>query len=522
MTETQTPNPDCPECGGTGFVPPFMDQCACPVGFLAAVDATAEAFAAERIPARGTMTSVLRDDGTVGTQVWTGTAWVPVGTEALTPAEYHAKYPTRPPMAADVAAAIDELADEADAWDVAESFIAADEAEAAALAAAAADVDEVDAEAEFEVVHTIDVVNQTVAATIADEIIDHYGEDAIVAAVEAVADDDGEADLGDVLEAVERAKPKTSKDTFAALVDACEAIPTPVKHDGCPDCAGMGYTEPDDPTISVECVTCRGTGLHPSRLAPAPKVKVKTAHTMSPPQDVLLTRLLAERDPANAVVAAIITELATCTVDKKRASKLIDFLMKIPADPARKADRPNNYDGACKDCGGQVEAQAGVIRKDTATGRWVTHHKPGECLSAEAKAALEADRVTEPGLYRRVMLDPVKTDVFRVRKARTSDRLYGEKVCPYPDGTVAFAYNGKAMSFLRSSDKLTWQEARDFGCAYGACIACGRTLSDARSLVQGYGNTCAGHYRWPTVTIKQAEAIIAGSLTWEDVVSIGL
>ena len=75
------------------------------------------------------------------------------------------------------------------------------------------------------------------------------------------------------------------------------------------------------------------------------------------------------------------------------------------------------------------------------------------------------------------------------------------------------------MAWLRRSDKLTWAEARDFGAAFGACVACGRTLSDARSLVQGYGATCAKKYLWPTVTAKQAEAIIEGDLTWDDVIA---
>jgi hypothetical protein len=77
------------------------------------------------------------------------------------------------------------------------------------------------------------------------------------------------------------------------------------------------------------------------------------------------------------------------------------------------------------------------------------------------------------------------------------------------------------MNFLTKSSKLTWQEARDFGAAYGACVACGRTLSDPRSLVQNYGPQCATNFGWPTVTAKQAEAIIAGVLSWDDVVGHG-
>lgn len=281
------------------------------------------------------------------------------------------------------------------------------------------------------------------------------------------------------------AVPKTSKETFADLEAACDSVPAAAT----PAAAGWSG----------------GKGK-----------------PMTESQKSLVAKLIAERDPANPVVAALAAAAAE-PITAKRASSLIDSLMAIPADPARKAPRPNNYAGPCQDCGGMVDEKAGVIRQ--IDGRWRTFHKPGECLAPEAKAALFADRVTEPGLYKHLTVGPdgptdLQVKVYRVRKSRTSKRLYGELIVP-PERAgdeVGFVYNGKAMGFLRASDQLSWAEAREFGAAYGACVACGRTLSDARSLVQGYGPTCAGHYRWPTVTAKQAEAIIAGTLTWDDVV----
>jgi hypothetical protein len=236
------------------------------------------------------------------------------------------------------------------------------------------------------------------------------------------------------------------------------------------------------------------------------------------PQQALLARLLAERDHTHPVVAAALTA-ATGPLTAREASKLIDAVMLIPANPALKPPRSNKFDGVCRSCGGVVPEMTGTIVK--VDGRWVTYHKDGDCLTPAAKAELEADKVTEPGLYKHVTDTTV---IYRVRKARTSNRLYAEKIIPLPDAAhdekqVDFAYNAKAMAWLRRSDKLTWAEARDFGAAYGACVACGRTLSDARSLVQGYGATCAGHYAWPTVSKKEAEAIIAGVLTWDDVVT---
>jgi hypothetical protein len=466
MTETQTPNPDCPQCAGTGFVPPFMDPCVCPpVSSFAGGTEVDEALA--RV---GEMTTTI----TGGTVVWTGTEWAEMKTEALTPAEYAAKYP-KPHRSGD--ADFDELMDEANAWEAQQIDEAA---EAAALAAAAATVDEVDAEPvdeDFEVVHTADTVAEIANAAMVAAA--EAGEPPFAPVGTPAGDEVG--DLGP---------------TFAPSGAKVSLTAAPV-----PDYAA-GYGEAgiySDPSISY------GSS------------KKKTGKPMTPAQEALLTRLIAERDPLHPVVAAA-TVRAVTPLLAREASKLIDALMVVPADPAKKPARQNSYDGICRTCGGAVPAMTGVIHK--IDGRWQTAHKDGECLTAEAKAALEADQVTEPGLYKHEV-DGVPT-VFRVRKSRTSHRLYAEKVVVYDhDGEkhVSFAYNAKAMAWLRRTAKLTWLEARDFGAAYGACVACGRTLSDPRSLVQQYGSTCAGHYGWPTVNKKQAEAIINGDLTWEDVIA---
>lgn len=418
MTETQT-QPDCPQCGGTGFIPPFMDECDC-----ASVLPT---------PIVGTIVEV--DGG--GFQVWTGSEWKPVETAEMSIVDgAHRIAATAtpdwlPPLSS-----------------------------APMFAAPPVDV----------TIRTTDTFAETIAAAAeADWKIDD-DDDAEYA--EALADIT-ELDDDDLVDDAVESMPKTSADTFAALEAACD---TPVvSHAGWTGGKGKPVTEA---------------------------------------QRNLMEKLIAERDPANPVVAASAGALTT-PLSARAASAWIDKLMAVPADEAKKPLRENSFDGACQICGGMVPAKAGHIKK--VDGRWKTFHNTGQCLSAEARKAMEADRITEPGLYKFVHDGTVT--IYRVRKSRSSTRLYGEKVVPVADGTVSFAYNSKAMSFLRASDKLTWAEARSFGAAYGACVACGRTLSDARSLVQGYGATCAKHYHWPTVTTKQAEAIIEGILTWDDVVS---
>ena len=132
----------------------------------------------------------------------------------------------------------------------------------------------------------------------------------------------------------------------------------------------------------------------------------KTGRDATPAQQALLARLIAERDPLHPVVAHATVQAVT-PLTTREASTLIDALMAVPADPTRKAPRPNNYDGACRACGGTVAAGAGRIEK--VDGRWRTFHLDGDCLTAEARAALEAERITEPGLYKHVTHGSVRS-----------------------------------------------------------------------------------------------------------------
>jgi hypothetical protein len=484
MTETQTPT--CNACGDTGFVPPFMDPCtACAATTTRRIDVWAPE-AATGSPAVAFVGSPVVD-GTVRVSstgeflVYADGDWLPVPTETLTAAEYAAKYKV------------------------------IDTAEVVEATIAAAHVADVDAEGTIDSCpacggdgfHLLedddgDYTEQCAACRGTGLHPDH------LAPVTPTTEPEPERHIGDGPGF--SSKTKTSKDTFADLVAACEAIPTPEPkpEPPKPDYAA-GYGEAgiySDPSISYGS----------SKTKPAAK-------PMTEAQETLMRKLVAERNPLDPVVANAQANLDDGGVTAKRASNLIDNLMKVPADPAKKAPRKNSYAGTCGKCKGPVEAGAGRIEKNS-TGRWDTYHLDGACLTPAEVAAADADKVVEPGLYK--VVTTTSPTIYRVRKSRTTDRLYGELITMRHDGTVGFAYNANAMTFLRASDKLTWKEARDFGAAYGACVACGRTLSDPRSLVQGYGPTCGARYHWPLVTAKQAEAIIEGVMTWEEVTGLAI
>lgn len=44
--------------------------------------------------------------------------------------------------------------------------------------------------------------------------------------------------------------------------------------------------------------------------------------------------------------------------------------------------RPNNYAGVCRSCGTTVEAQAGQIKLDVSSDKWITYHLDGACPAA--------------------------------------------------------------------------------------------------------------------------------------------
>ncbi len=115
-----------------------------------------------------------------------------------------------------------------------------------------------------------------------------------------------------------------------------------------------------------------------------------------------------------------------------------------------------------------------------------------------AVVAPVAAEVTE-GMYR----TPDGT-IFKVQRAvHGSGHLYAKRltaVTPYlkmPRGkevtvTHEFAYASGAIRTLRASDRMTIEQAREFGALYGVCCVCSRTLTDEKSIEAAIGPICAG------------------------------
>lgn len=113
----------------------------------------------------------------------------------------------------------------------------------------------------------------------------------------------------------------------------------------------------------------------------------------------------------------------------------------------------------------------------------------GTLTSAEASTLITkllamptAGGVTEEGMYR-------KGDaIFRIQRSLESGNLYAKRLDVVE---MKFIYEAGAIKTLRSSDKMTLDEAKAFGVETGFCCVCARFLTDAKSVAAGIGPVCA-------------------------------
>lgn len=117
-------------------------------------------------------------------------------------------------------------------------------------------------------------------------------------------------------------------------------------------------------------------------------------------------------------------------------------------------------------------------------------------LAIPRTAPVHATRPTlEPGMY---LLPDGR--VFKVQKAKDSDRIYAKRLQPIggrrlteTDDVVRFefVYERGAIAQLQPEHRMSLAEAKAFGIRYGVCCWCGARLSDAKSVANGIGPICA-------------------------------
>lgn len=105
-------------------------------------------------------------------------------------------------------------------------------------------------------------------------------------------------------------------------------------------------------------------------------------------------------------------------------------------------------------------------------------------LIEELKATPDEVPELEQGMYRR---DDV---IYKVQRAvHGSGNLYAKQLVMDDEG-AHFEYAPGMVHKLTADDKLTLDEAKEFGALYGVCCACSKTLTDEESISKGIGPVC--------------------------------
>lgn len=173
--------------------------------------------------------------------------------------------------------------------------------------------------------------------------------------------------------------------------------------------------------------------------APVPTEKMVTEK-----QVAFIARLVAEKDTTDPALTSAITlareSVMSQTLTSRAASNLIDQLLAAP----RKADTATTFDAP-------------------------------------------------EGMH---VLDEI---TYKVQVAKNgSGRKYAKRMTFDPDTERwTFVYAPGMIARLSEATKMTGELAAAFGALYGICCACGRDLTDERSIEAGYGPICAEHNGWP-------------------------
>ena len=93
--------------------------------------------------------------------------------------------------------------------------------------------------------------------------------------------------------------------------------------------------------------------------------------------------------------------------------------------------------------------------------------------------------ITEDGIYR------FNGVIYKIQWNQERSRLYGKRLVVGTEVEPVWTYEPGVLSMIAGAEKLTLEEAQQFGHMYGQCIVCGRTLSNESSIAAGIGPICA-------------------------------
>lgn len=177
-------------------------------------------------------------------------------------------------------------------------------------------------------------------------------------------------------------------------------------------------------------------------------------------------------------------------VSKGRASKLIEVLKRqpkqigethpaaTPEGPAASAAQTSFLRTLAEEQGEEVRTSYTKAEASDEISRMLENRN-------EAKTRTSG-KAAEEGMYRK------DGQIYKIQIAvHGSGRPYAKKLVE-TDGEWEFV-KAPGMQFrLTAKDKMTLEEAKEFGKLYGTCCVCGRTLTKEESIAEGIGPVCSG------------------------------
>lgn len=146
----------------------------------------------------------------------------------------------------------------------------------------------------------------------------------------------------------------------------------------------------------------------------------------------------------------------------------------------------------------EADAFAKVTGSVSATVVHETRNADGS-LTVTAKATSAPVDHSKPGTGQ--PLTPVTTDgmyllngtIYKIQRAvHGSGHLYAKELVIHEGANAIFEYAPGVIKKLHAEDKMTLEQAKEFGHLYGVCCKCGATLTDENSIAAGIGPICAG------------------------------
>lgn len=211
-----------------------------------------------------------------------------------------------------------------------------------------------------------------------------------------------------------------------------------------------------------------------------------SVHPASEAQIRFIRRLLAERDLSQVpALRSALIEMAQRGVQdgslaKRTASDAIEVLLALP-EVTTAAPRASEKQVSFIQ---RLAAERGV-EVDTEN---LTRQQASETIDRlMALPKVEAPTATlESGIYR-----TEDGTIFKVYLNQDKTRMLAKRLVLIEGQDAQFEYAGMAYRFVKAEQRMTLEEAKQFGAIYGVCCNCGRTLTDEASIEAGIGPVCA-------------------------------